>query len=629
MLKGEPSWLAVYEPSAEPLERWARRPLAFQSTRSDYALRVDLGDEPHRPVVAERGSTVAILDGFLLDRKPLTSAVAFRVGKGVEGDAALILAGYLEHGERVLPLLRGSFGLIVWDGRRDTLLIARDPTNSHPIFFAREGDRVLVSASHGALLGTGSVPAHPDRLAIARWIVQGSTLPRRTFYAQIERLPAGHVLTVAPDGVDLRRYWHPCDTAVEREMTPNEAVEQFEELLDQAVARCASLGPLGVFLSGGVDSAAVAASAAVVSRARSLPDPVALSCVYPDPTASEEAAQRSVAEGLGIPQRIVPLLDAVGPEGLLVAALRLTERSWMPCYNPWEPAMVYLAEQGAEVGCRAILSGEGGNDWFEADWYEAADLIRHLRLRRLWRLWSQERRAGRTGSETARGLVWAYGGRVLVRDAAIAALGLLAEGAVQKLRRRRVLSSVPRGWVLPDDGLRTALADEVLESRSVERPRSYRDAANRDKLESVILVVPMENRFLFSRNLGVHFFDPAVDPDLIEFLYGLPSALLNHGGRGKGLAWESVRRRAGDKPAELLGFADLERFFAALVRAEGPRALEELGGLRRLSELGIVDERAFARALSGPGLGVELSYYQAWHTLACEAWLHAADGRVL
>jgi hypothetical protein len=370
-----------------------------------------------------------------------------------------------------------------------------------------------------------------------------------------------------------------------------------------------------------VDSAVVATSAAAVSRANSLPDPLALSYVYPDPEASEEAAQRSVAGGLGIPHQIVSLFDTVGRAGLVAAALRLTERSWMPCLYPWEPAFMRLAEQAAERDCRVILSGEGGNDWFEAQWFEAADLIRHLRLSELWRLWSQERRAGRNGSEAARALAWWYGGRVLVRDATLAALRQVAGGSVQAVQRRRVLASLPSGWALPDEGLRTALAGEFLDERSSRWPGTYRDSANERKLEGVHLVATMENRYLFSRTAGVHFFNPAVDPDLIEFLWGLSSAMLNLDGRGKGLAWGSVRRRAGERPAGRLGFADLDGFLASLIRDEGPRALEGLGGLQRLSELGIVDGRAFARALKAPGLHAEISYDTAWRTLACEAWV--------
>jgi hypothetical protein len=621
MLDGEPSWLAIFEPAGEAFETSASPPLSFRSHRSGHALHVELGEEAHRPAVAERDETVVILDGVLLDRRPLVSAVGSRLPSGIEGDAALLLAAYLELGERVLPLLRGSFVLIILDGGRDTLLCARDCTSAHPLFFSRAGGRVLVSASHGALLEAGRVPSDLDQVAIARWVLHGSMLPQRTFYGRIERLPPGYVLKAAPEGVDVRRYWHPGDNAPTGEVTPDGAVGRLEELLDQAVARHASLGRLGVFLSGGVDSAVVAASAAAVSRASSLPDPLALSYIYPDPDATEEAAQRSVAGGLDIPHRIVPLLDTAGPDGLLAAALRLSERSWMPCLFPWEPAFMRLAEQGAELGCRVILSGEGGNDWFEADWYEAADLIRRLRLLRLWRLWSQERRAGRSGSDTARALIWSYGGRVLVRDATIATLRRVAEGSVRAIQRRRVLSSTPRGWALPDEGARSALADEFLERRSTGRGRGYRDSANERKLEGVHLVVPMENRFLFSKSANVHFSNPVTDPDLVEFLYGASSGVLNFGGRGKGLAWESVRRRAGEQPAAQLGFAHPDGFLASLVRSEGPRALVSLDGLQRLSELGIVDACAFAHALKGPGLGAQLGYDRAWRTLACEAWM--------
>jgi asparagine synthase (glutamine-hydrolysing) len=625
MLEGEPSWLVVFEPAADSLGSPARPGLSFRSTGSDHTLHVELGEEAHRPAIAERDDTAVILDGFLLDHTLLASAIGSR--RGIEGDAALILAGYLELGQRVLPLLRGSFGVIIWDGRRDTIWCARDPTDSHPLFFSRTDGRVLISASHGALLGAGGVRASLDRVDIARWVVLGTMLPGRTFYDRIERLPPGCVLTAAADGAGVRRYWHPRDKAPTGEITPKEAIRRFEELLDQAVARCATLGRLGVLLSGGVDSAVVAASAAVVSRGNSLRDPLALSYVYPDPDASEEAAQRGVASALGIPHRIVPLLDLVGPEGLLAAALRLTERSWMPCLNPWEPASMQLAEQAAEHGSPVILSGEGGNDWFQAQWYEAADLIRRLRLLRLFRLWSQERRAGRGGWEMARTLAWSYGGRVLVRDAAVAALRQVAEGALQAVQGRRVLSSIPGGWALPDEGLRTALVDEFLEQRSSRRLGNYRDSANERELESVSLVVPMENRFLFSRSAGVHFLNPAVDPDLVAFLYGLPSALLNLNGRGKGLAWESARRRAGEQPARLLGLATLEGFLASLVRGDGPRALERLGGLRELSELGIVDAAAFAKALEGPGLGVEIGYHDAWRALAGEAWVRKVPKR--
>jgi hypothetical protein len=623
MLENEPSWLVEFGPA---LRADRSNPSVAELTpdaEGPPGCRVHLGNGGSEgPSLARRDRCAVLLDGFLHDRTPIERALRSRSDRA-ETDAELVLTAFLELGERMLPLLRGSFALVAWDGRDGSIVCTRDLTGSHPLFFSRDGERVLVSSSQGALLEVGNVPGEFDRLAIARWVMTGSALPRRTFYRLIQRLPPGYALRAAAGEARIWRYWHPGDDAAAEDQSPEDAVERFEELLDQAVARSASLGRLGIFLSGGVDSAAVTTSAAVVSRARSLADPLALSYVYPDPEASEEATQRTVAGVLGIPVRIVPLHETVGPEGLLVAALRLTGRAWMPCVNPWEPAFVHLAGAGAELGCRAILSGEGGNDWFEAEWYEAADLLRRLKLLELARLWSQERRAGRPGLDTARTLLWENGSRVLLRHGALAAGGRLAPGPLEAVRRRRVLSWIPEGWFLPDPGLRSGLADEWLRNRDVDRPSSFRGSARERRLDSVHLVVPVENRFLFGRRTGVHLANPAVDPDLVDFLFGLPRALLNLGGRGKGLARESVRRRAGVTAARTLGFVWIERYSDALFQAEKSRALEAIGGLRRLAELGIVDDHAFAQGLCGTGLGQEISYYQAWQTLACEAWLRS------
>jgi hypothetical protein len=625
MLENEPSWLAELGPLSRVEEHAAAATLEWVPEGNGLCrLLVDLGSAVKGPAHARAGRFAVLLDGFLHDRRPLEATLSSAV-HATKSDAELILAAYRELGEQMLPLLRGAFALVVWDSRDGSILCTRDLTAAHPLFFSEEGERVLVAASHGALLEAGRVAGDFDRIAIARWVQTGSTSPRRTFYARIKRLPPGYALQASRDGVRIWRYWTPADAAPADDLSPDEAVERFEELLDQAVARSASMGRLGIFLSGGVDSAAVASSAATVSRARSLPDPLALSYFYPDPEASEEATQRTIANALGIPLRIVPLHNTVGREGLLEAALRLAEQSWTPPVNPWEPAFVYLAAEGARTGCRVISSGEGGNDWFEAESYEAADLLRHLQLVELGRLWSAERRAGGRAFNTARALAWESGARVLLRHAILKVAHGFAGGAVEVVRRRRLVSWLPRGWFLPDRRLRIALEDEWLEHPGVDRRDSFRALARERTLESVHLVVMVENRFLYSRSVGVHFANPAVDPDLVEFLIGVPRSLLNLGGRGKGLALESVRRRAGVAAAQALGFAWLERYFAALLDNESPRAFEALGGPERLSELGIVDHQALADGFRRAGFGKEVSYYQGWQILACEAWLRSRD----
>jgi hypothetical protein len=622
MLPGEPTWLAVFGPRS-PTDERDPQDIVLRSKSSAWALQLTFGDDLRRPQVAEAAGCAAVMDGFLLDRRPLESALGARIAAEVEGDAGLVLNAYLELGERALPLLRGAFGLLIWDARHDRLLCTRDLGGAHPLFFSRSGDRVLVAASQGALLDSGRVSPDVDRLAIARWVVSVELLPSSTFYAKIERLPPGYVFTTTPDGATIRRHWHPAEDGTHSDLGPDQALDTFEELLDQAVSRWSSLGRLGVFLSGGADSGAVAASAAAVSRTMALSKPLALSLVFPEPAESEEPTQRSIASGLDIPQRVISLDSTISREGLLMDAVRLTERSWLPPVNPWAASYVAVAQEGRHHGCHAILTGEGGNTWFEPEWSEVADLTRRLKLLQIRRLWLQERGVRTSAARTARAFAWRHGVRLVLRDTTLRLLGRLASDAPRSLRRRRLLASLPRGWAFADDQLRGALVNELAESTTSLPRGSYREFADQTKLESTYLYQPAESFFLVSRRLGLFVACPVLDPDFVGFLYGLPNALLSLGGRAKGLPRESIRWRAGDQPAERLGIGRVDAYLGKIVREEGPRVLEALGGLKRLGELGVVDEAAFGQALRGSGLGRKVGYYEAWQTLACEAWLRS------
>src|SRR3954465_12010430 len=119
MLEGEPSWLVGVEAGAAA-DRWTTPPLALGGSRSGLALHVSLGDaqplveaQP-RPAVAARGELAVVLDGALFDRGLVASALGTPAPPD-EDDAELLLRAYVELGERLLPLLRGSFGLVVWD----------------------------------------------------------------------------------------------------------------------------------------------------------------------------------------------------------------------------------------------------------------------------------------------------------------------------------------------------------------------------------------------------------------------------------------------------------------------------------------------------------------------------------
>ena len=607
----EPSWHAVFEP------RTGDSPPSTPVSGSGWSLRLELPGPSHSLSVAEADGVVVLAEGPFVDRERLSAR--FRASTS-QSDAELALAGYGELGDRLLPLLRGSFGLLIWDSVRDRFLCARDPTGSQPLFFARAGERVAVAASQAALLGVTEVDRSLDRVAIAEWVLWGGCRQRRTFYSAVERLPSGHLLRVEGGDLVVTRYWRPAvaDDAVD--VTPAEALARFNELLDQAVRRCASLGPLGVYLSGGADSAAVASSATVVSRSLGLPNPVALSYVFPHPDANEERTQRAVASAFGMPQYIVGLDDALEQEGLLIRGLRVSERCPLPPVNPWQAVYEHLTAEGARLGCRVIVSGEGGNPWFEAEWYEAADLLLRLKLPELGRFWSEER-GQRSHKQLAQNLLWFYGFRPLLREGMLALLARMPAEALYELRRRRIERTIGLSWALPDRALRDAVVADLVADEPLRAQWRFRDWGRRTELESNAYAVWSENLFAAARKVGVRALNPPLDPDLVEFIFSLPRALINLGGETKGLARATVRSRGGSAVAASLGLAWPSEFFACRVRDEAPAALTELAGVQRLDSLGVVDEQPFVRLVQRSGQDVASRYHLIWQTLACEAWL--------
>lgn len=614
MLPGEPTWLVSFEGDPEPGCAGA-----YPLGRSGFGIRVELGDAADPPEVSRDGDVTVILDGVLVDRDRLRS----RLGGDELDGASLIRRMYLEHGDTILPSLRGAFALVIWDARSERLLCARDPTGPHPLFFARHAGRLLVASSHGALLETGRAPRKLDRLAIARWVMFAAALPAETFYDSIRRLPPGHVLEATADNVKISRHWWPTPEESAAGLPPAEAARKFEALYDQALERLVPLGRAGVLLSGGVDSASVAAAATTVSRKRALPDPIALSLVFPHPEANEEAVQRSTAAALGIPQVMIPLAETVPDGKLLSAALQMTQDCWTPPMNPWAVAYQYVAQEGRRQGCETILGGEGGNQWFETYPYETADLLRAFQVRTLGGLWAHERRLGWSKAAVSRELLWSYGLRPLIRDAALRSLRHGRAGPLRTLRRRRMLAAIARPWSLPDATLADALVEAWVEDDDLERPGRVRARADARRLESVDLVVTLEERFRYGRASGVRLLDPPLDPDVVSCLYGLPAAVLELDSRPKGLVRRSLDGRIGIEATRRLGLASPGAYFTSLIRDEAPGALQDLGGLPRLSELGILDGDAFIRALSGASSGSGIGYYPAWQALACEAWLQS------
>ena len=297
-------------------------------------------------------------------------------------DSELILQAYAAWGEGCVHRLRGDFAFAIWDARRKTLLCARDHLGIKPFYYAQLGDLFLFSNVLNCLRLHPGVSDELNDAAIADFLLFGLNCDAATTtFRDICRLPPAHYLVVSPKGLQIERYWSvPTDERI-RYRQANDYVEHFQLLLHAAVADRLRTDRTGIFLSGGLDSSAVAVTAReLASSSAGSPDLRAYTIIYesliPDQTG---ARAREVAEFLGIPIRF-----------LAVDNLQLFER-WDDPELSWpepvdDPFLAGLFDQFRMVAedCRVALLGEGADNLMHFQmWPYARDLLQNREWRRL------------------------------------------------------------------------------------------------------------------------------------------------------------------------------------------------------------------------------------------------------
>jgi asparagine synthase (glutamine-hydrolysing) len=537
-------------------------------------------------------------------------------------DATELLRAYDEQGEGLFPRLRGTFAILVWEDSR--LAALRDPLGTHPLFYAVAGAGLAVSPSLDALIRTDGVSAAVDPMFLAARIIDFPGDPAETFFAEIHRLPAGHLLSAQSSGRRISRFWDPADAADGSDLGHEAAAERFRHTTERAVARCIDGTRAGIFLSGGLDSATVAICTADVSRKTGLPLPLALSFLSPDPRANEEATQRAIAAALGIPQIAMGPRDAIGDEPLLRTALALNKDKPGLLASPLHPIYDELTRAAIRSGCGTLLTGEGGDEWllprpeYLADRLLAFDGPSYARLVRAWYRYYPVF----SKRDFAYGILWKWGAGAILRAAAGSALRHWRPSTYRTVHRRRLAKGLP-AWVVPDPALRRRLADWTEARRPPTAPWRLYEQSRRELLVHPNVAEYCEESFSARRRLGVPVRTPFLDAEIVEFLFNLPENLLLQGGEAKWLARRLVASRVSPSdetwPRTVYG----DSFMAGVLRRESTAAWDALGGARVLSELGVVDGPMLDRILyNGLGSSDQLAVsLDLWHVMTLESWL--------
>ncbi len=314
----------------------------------------------------------------------------------MRSDAALLLAGLERWGEAVLERIVGDFAFACFDGRRQRLILARDPLGQRPLFWHKGRDFFAFASMPNGLHALPGVPAGPNLDMAARF---AALLPQRgdiSYHLHIHRVEPGHLLTVTPDGVTSRRYWQPKRQEL-RLKSFDDYVDVYRATLDQAVAsRLRGAGDLvASHLSGGWDSSAVTATAA-----RLLSGGTGEVIAYTSVPAQEHATaapQHRFADEAPLAAAAAALYPNIrhepvrNPAGSAIAYLDRTEHLFQRppfnlCNHGWLAGIRSAARQ---AGARVLLTGEIGN-WTisSAPSTLLADFVRARR----WADWAKEAR---------------------------------------------------------------------------------------------------------------------------------------------------------------------------------------------------------------------------------------------
>jgi asparagine synthase (glutamine-hydrolysing) len=582
-------------PSRQPGER-------INVWRSPAAVLCSAGRE--QPLRSPAGDVCLVADVRLDNREELISKLACFLSERAPADSALILAAYLHWGLDCPRHLLGDFAFAVWDERQNHLFCARDPLGMKTLHFYRKGSLVCFATAAQQVLRHPAVPFRLDETTITDYLVDLWDDPERTFFLDVHRLRPGHLLVCTPAGDRLERTWQIDPNRQIFYKDDREYAEHFLDVFQKAVAARlrTSSGPVGIALSGGLDSSAVAAVARRVASGS--PELFACSFSFDSLRFCDES------------HYIEATTDALSLEREVIAAERFWPLGDPEAYRPrlenpflaWESSFHEMLSRARARGSRVLLTGNGGDDLLAGSPLVYADQL----LSGNFGVLLDTCRYALSQGQSAWRILYRYFGQPLIPAA-------FDQGLRRFLRRTPGLE-IP-AWIRPEVVRRTGLADRLSYT-----PARHRRGAAWQELEDQV------SRF-YTWDRSVHWYDaqatpfgievrhPFLDRRIAELLLAIPPRQRSEPGVYKpllrramqGLLPELIRQRK-DKTS-LGSFIDLGW------RQKEADRIRDLLAEPLSAELGIVDGARLRAAFEFAQKNEAEAAHGLWYAVTLELWL--------
>lgn len=309
-----------------------------------------------QPVTNEDGSVWLVYNGEIYNHAELRRQLEERGHQyRSHSDTETIVHLYEEYGQECVKYLRGMFAFALWDSRRRTLFVARDRLGIKPLYFLNQDGQFLFASEIKALLVHPGMRAEFNRHALPEFLAFGYLAGSRTMFEGIQKLLPGHTLEVDENGkTQIAAYWDVPQWTKEKTHSEKYYVQGYRELLEEAVAsHLMSDVPLGMFLSGGLDSSTIAA---LMSKIRK--EPIETFAVgYGEEAYSELRYARIVADHIGSVHHEV----RVSRDEFFEALPKLVWHEDEPIVWP-SSVSLYFVSRLARERVKVVLTGEGSDE---------------------------------------------------------------------------------------------------------------------------------------------------------------------------------------------------------------------------------------------------------------------------
>lgn len=310
-----------------------------------------------QPMSTPDGRLTIVFNGEIYNHLALRNELEGR-GRAftTRSDTEAILHAYAEWGAAAVERLNGMFAFAIWDAQERRLFLARDRAGEKPLYYAQTRGAFVFASEAKSILAGGWLAPRVDLAALRKYLAYEYVPAPDSIYAGIRKLPPASTLTVAGDTATLARYWQPRFAPDRRRSEDVAADELFARLRRSVEMRLMSDVPLGVFLSGGIDSAAVTAAMAECmppSRIRTFAIGFASRSFDEAPFAEETARH------LGTDHTTIRLEGAALADALPAVAAYFDEPFADPSALP-----TYLLARETRKHVTVALGGDGGDELF-------------------------------------------------------------------------------------------------------------------------------------------------------------------------------------------------------------------------------------------------------------------------